>query len=349
MFSRFINTPVMPKIVFRLFIILMLFTGCQNNKLKVPTSNIDLAINIQRFEKSLFELKPESIPENIPSLEGEYGQFLSLFAYVLNIGQPGDSTFPNMLKSFATDRLNNEVFQATLESYPDIISIENELTSNFMHYLYYYPERDVPKIYTFISGFNSSIIIDEQILAIGLDRYLGADCKYYPQLGIPNYQSRNMIRGKIPYDCMYAWASTEFNFEGNGNTEVADNVINNILFEGKLNYFVNAMIPEANEAMIFGFTDEQLEWCKANEGDMWTYLVENQLIYNTERFTIRKLIGDAPFTSFFPKESPGKAANWLGYQIIKQYLEKNGNTSLQELMEDADYQKILQLSKYDPR
>ncbi len=148
---------------------------------------------------------------------------------------------------------------------------------------------------------------------------------------------------------MYAWASTEFNFEGNGNTEVADNVINNILFEGKLNYFVNAMIPEANEAMIFGFTDEQLEWCKANEGDMWTYLVENQLIYNTERFTIRKLIGDAPFTSFFPKESPGKAANWLGYQIIKQYLEKNGNTSLQELMEDADYQKILQLSKYDPR
>ena len=311
----------MPKIVFRLFIILMLFTGCQNNKLRVPISNIDLAINIQRFEKSLFELKPESIPENILNLEEEYGQFLSLFAYVLNIGQPGDSTFPDMLKSFATDRLNNEVFQATLESYPDIISIENELTSNFRRYLYYYPERDVPKIYTFISGFNSSIIIDEHILAIGLDRYLGADCKYYPQLGIPNYQSRNMIRDKIPYDCMY----------------------------GKLNYFVNAMIPEANEAMIFGFTVEQLEWCKANEGDMWTYLVENQLIYNTERFTIRKLIGDAPFTSFFPKESPGKAANWLGYQIVKQYLDKNENTSLQELMENSDYQEILQLSKYDPR
>lgn len=334
-----------------LFILIgiLVLSGCRNNSLKVPISKIDLDISIQRFEKDLFELNPSNIPDEITKLEDKYGEFLSLFGYVTNIGEPGDSTFPELLSSFATDRLNNEVLKATQESYPDLTSLEKELTTSFKYYLYYYPERKVPNIYTFISGFNSSIIIDNNILAIGLDRYLGSECKYYPQLGISNYQSRNMIPEKIPYDCMYAWASTEFNFEGAKKNDVADNVLNNILFEAKLFYFVNAMIPDANEAMIFGFTDEQLGWCKENESHMWTYLVENQLLYNTERCTIRKLIGDAPFTSFFPKESPGKAAVWLGFQIIKHYLSEKSDATLQELMNDADYQEILRVSKYDPR
>lgn len=337
------------KIVIFCLIGIMVQIGCQSDHLKVPISNIDLSLSIQRFEQDLFNQKLEIKLENINALEEKYGQFLSLFSYVVNIGQPGDSAFPDLLKSFVTDRLNNEVFLTTQETFPDLSKLEKELNNAFKHYLYYYPNRQVPGIYTFISGFNSSIIIDNNILAIGLDRYLGADCKYYPQLGIPKYLCKNMTEDKIPYDCMYAWASTEFAFNNKGNNDLADNVLNNLIYEGKLSYFVKAMMPDADEAMIFGFTNQQMEWCKQNESDMWTHLVENKLLYSTDRFTIKKLIGDAPFTSYFPRESPGKAAVWLGYQIIKQYIDKELNVSLPELMENSDYQEILRLSKYDPR
>jgi hypothetical protein len=122
-----------------------------------------------------------------------------------------------------------------------------------------------------------------------------------------------------------------------------------MIHEGKLRYFAKCMLPDLPDELIFGFSKEQMNFCRENEGQMWQYLVEQDLLFNTDQFTIRKLTGEAPFTTFFSKESPGKAAVWLGFRIAESYMMKNSDTGLEDLMKESDIQKILEEARYSPQ
>jgi len=109
------------------------------------------------------------------------------------------------------------------------------------------------------------------------------------------------------------------------------------------------MLPESPDELIFGFTSDQMKFCRNNEDQMWQYLIENDLLFKTDQFTIRKLTGEAPFTSFFSNESPGRAAVWLGFRIVESYMMKNPGVKLEDLMNNTDVQDLLEKAKYRPQ
>ena len=330
-------------------VLLLLLFSCNRSAYKVDIDNIDLEIKIKRLEKDLFELSVDSITYSIPYLENNYGHFYELFNYVINIGETKSPYYPRYIKSFISDQTNREVYQAVIMEFPDIDMLEKALTEAFKHYRYYFSEETIPEIYTFISGFNASIIIDTNILAIGLDRYLGTECEYYTQLGLPEYKRANMYKEKIVADCMFAWVSTEWYFNKEGSRDLVNNVLNNIIHEGKLVYLVKSLVPREDISLIMGFSADQMKFCRRNEKQMWTYLIEHKLLFSSDRMTVNKLIGEAPFTSYFPSDSPGRAAVWIGYRIVEQYMQKNPGQTLTDLMENNDYQLILEGSGYNPR
>ncbi len=332
-----------------LSLLLLLLLSCNRSNFKVDIDNIDLEIKIMRLEKELFELSVDSIASSIPYLENKYSHFYELFNYVINIGETRSHYYPGYLKSFISDRTNREVYQATIREFPDIDMLEKALTEAFKHYKYYFSEKTIPDIYTFISGFNASIIIDTNVLAIGLDRYLGTECEYYDHLGLSEYQQANMHKEKIVTDCMFAWVSSEWYFNMQGSRELANNVLNNIIHEGKLVYLVKSLVPREDISLIMGYSADQMKFCRRNEKQMWTYLIEHKLLFSSDRITVNKLIGEAPYTSYFPSESPGRAAVWIGYRIVEQYMRKNPGLTLSDLMENNDYQLILEGSGYNPR
>jgi hypothetical protein len=180
-------------------------------------------------------------------------------------------------------------------------------------------------------------------IGISLDNYLGADCPFYLRLGLPIYKRENMYRDKIPTDVLYSWAISEFPFDESNTSLLA-----NMIYEGKICYFLDAMFPEEPDYLKIGFRPGKLDWCKKNEAGMWTYLVEHRLLFNTDRMNIIRFTGPAPFTSNFTTASPGRAGVWLGWQIVKKYIRKNPRISLPELMSENDYQKILNDSGYSP-
>jgi hypothetical protein len=59
-------------------------------------------------------------------------------------------------------------------------------------------------------------------------------------------------------------------------------------------------------------------------------------------------MGEAPFTSYFANESPGRAAGWLGFRIVESYMARNRDKSLGLLMNEVDIQEILEKAKYNP-
>ena len=83
-----------------------------------------------------------------------------------------------------------------------------------------------------------------------------------------------------------------------------------------LNILKNVCCLKLTDELIFGFTADQMKFCRNNESQMWQYLIEHDLLFNTEQFTIRKLTGEAPFTSYFTNESPAGQQSGLVSELL---------------------------------
>jgi hypothetical protein len=245
---------------------------------------------------------------------------------------------------FKTDSIVQKAYTDVNKQYPDLKQLTDKLTAAFKYWRYYFPDKYIPKVYTYISGYNQSFILTDSVLAIGLDKYLGADYDFYNNLQFHKYLSRNMYPEKIIADYIVTMAGSEWSFNNRKNNDL----ISKMLFEGKILYAAKMILPDEPDFRIFGFTADQLRWCKNNEKTMWITLIENKLLFTTDYFMIRKLTEVAPYTTEFTAESPGKACNWIGYKIIAKYMKDNPQISLQNLMDNDDYRKIFEQARYKP-
>jgi len=235
------------------------------------------------------------------------------------------------------------VYEYTNQVFPDLDIINEQLTDGFRHYLFHNPDSLLPRIVGYVSRFNQGLFTVDNFIGIGLDQYLGSDSKYYRYMGTPQYLCRTKIPERIPVDVMYAWATRLYPYN-----DSLDNVLTRIIHQGMLVYFVDAMFPQLEDSLKLGFTNEQLSWCRKNENQMWTHLVEEKLLFSTDPLVIRKLADNAPHTQYYTPESPGRAAVWQGWQIVKAYVEKMPDQSLNQLMSRRDYQELLRISRYNP-
>ncbi|WP_423130066.1 hypothetical protein [Gaoshiqia sp. Z1-71] len=331
----------MYRVFVTVFMAVLLFS-CQRNPLKVDLSGVQIDLRFYSLDDDLFSASEE--PEKkLREIETNFKDFMPVFTYeMIRIGGPDDPDYDSQLQLFLTDTM----IIGLKEKADQLIrkdQLKDALTRAFRYYHYYFPEKVIPDIYTCISGFNQSVVMTDSLIGISLDKYLGAGFSYYPRLGIPAYISRNMHPQKIVPEVMYAWGSTEFPFEGG-----APFVVDRMIYEGKILYFLDAMLPDVHDTLKIGYTKKQLAFCKAREEMMWTYLAEHKLLFSTERMDIKRYVDEAPYTSGFTTDSPGRAGAWLGWQIVRSYMKKNPEVSLPELMADTNYQGILNQSAYQP-
>jgi len=230
------------------------------------------------------------------------------------------------------------------DEFSDFEKTAQQLNKSFKYFQYHFPEKKLPTIFAYVSGFNQSVVTAENIIGISLDKYLGRNCSFYQNLSTtPQYKIMNMYKEKLVSDVAYAWGVTEF--EG---TNKATNLLGNMIHQGKLMYFVDALLPETPDSLKIGYTAKQLKWCTTNEAQMWISLVENKMLYSSKRMDIIRYTNDGPYTNGFPLESPARTAVWIGWQIVREYMKKHPETTLPELMQNSDYQEILNGSGYFP-
>ena len=194
-----------------------------------------------------------------------------------------------------------------------------------------------------ISGFSQSIAVDSAWIGVSVEKYLGEDCEFYEWLGISKYLRKGMTKEKMAPDVLRAMALTNFGYD-----ETKDDVINHMIFNGKVRYFVEHMFPDLQDTLLFDYSAYQMKWCKNHEADMWASIVEWKHLFSNDRMLIQKYTGDAPFTANFGANSAPRAGEYLGYKIVKSYMEKNEEVTLKALMEDRDGRKILAASHYRP-
>jgi hypothetical protein len=143
---------------------------------------------------------------------------------------------------------------------------------------------------------------------------------------------------------MKAWGQSIIT-ENNTRRKLIDRMIN----AGKTMYYLDKVLPETPDSIKIGYSTIQTMWCYYNEFKIWEYFIKNNLLYSTDMMEVSHFIGDSPVTPGMPPDAPGNIGTWVGWQIVKEYMNRNPNVTMKQLLEETDGQKILELSKYKPK
>ncbi len=346
--------------IYLFFFICFVAASC-NNKKGPDVSQIKLKVSIERFDKELDDLRSEvgglrsdvnALSERAQQLRKKYTWFYDDYMeQIVPVGSP--SAGPAYLNTLATVLSSKDYLElkSTVEkAFPDMSNHEAELTEAFKHVRYYYPKQKIPRIISFISGFSVQTPIGNDYVGIGLDMFLGPHGqRFYPALreSLPYYIARRFTPENITPRVIEAFVREELYPEKDQDR----NLLAKMIYSGKVLYAMDSFMPEVADSLKIGYTAAQLEWCKENEGGIWAYLLENELLFNSDYTKIQKYLTEAPFTPGLGENSDSapKIGVWTGWQIVRKYMEKNPDLTLQQLMQEKDPQKILTESKYKPK
>jgi hypothetical protein len=316
-----------------------IFYSCTSRNTDVDLGKINLkAVEFHRYEKALFAIDPQNLNHGLPAIADEFKIFLGdQYLEPVNVMR---------LQSFISDTAMQALYRETKHRFPDLSGQSTELTKAFRYFKDYFPEKATPAVYTYISGLDIDhpVRYSDQGLVIGLDLFLGSTEPIYAKSGLPLYKIARMTGEQIVPSCM-AEIGRSLVTEDMQKQRMLDLMV----AEGKVLYFEELTLPATAENIKIGYTPTQLDWCKSNEVQVWAFLVQNNLLFTTDPGVVGKLLTDGPFTSGFAKESPGRIGIWVGWQIVRNYMQRNPDVTIATLMQETDSQKILEGSHYKPR
>lgn len=320
-----------------------LLSSCGPEKPEVPEVKKAITIRLNRFDQELFTMPEGALGSRFNELKKSYPEFLPRFGQMINIGVVNDSSFIANLDHFRSDAEVRKVYAETSREFSNVSDIDSELSKAFTFYHHYFPKRKIPQFVSFVSGFNYAIAVGDSFAAVGLDMYMGPEFNYYSMLQFPKFKLPVMRREYIPSDLTRAWISTEFE-----NTDKSSELLSAVIYQGKILYIADLLLPEVADSLKFGFNNRQLEWLKENEKRIWAFMVDQKMLFGTNYSENARYLNDAPFTPGMPKDSPGRAVVWSGLQIVRSYMKNNPAVKLEELLLEKDSRKILNRSGYKP-
>lgn len=313
-------------IVFILFIVLM---GCgDDDKVSQEISKIDLDLQVNRFDREFAEITPSQLP----TLKKKYPYLFPK--------QYSDSIWVAKMK----DTLQLELLSEVDAAFGDFENETADLELLFKHIAYYFPKYKTPKVITVISDveYNNRVILADTLLLIGLDNYLGSSHKFYAR--IQRYIANGLDKEYMTSDVASAFAKKVVSRPRDRS------FLSQLIYYGKELYVKDKLIPFNTDAQKIGYTEEQMDWAKTNEEQMWRYFIERELLYSTDNKLGPRFLDPAPFSKFqlelIDNESPGRIGRYMGWQIVREFMDNNDIT-LQQLL-NLPAEEVFKKANYKP-
>jgi gliding motility-associated lipoprotein GldB len=337
------------KQIYLIFITCILLSSCKSGN-KVDVSDIKLDVKIERFDRDLNDMGKKPMVQQALYMQRKYGAFYQDFIErILPMGSIRDTAYFVTLRRMLANKGYTDVKHEVDSIFPNLDKQEATLTDAFKHIKYYFPKKELPKVYAYFSGFQAQTSIGDGYVAIGLDMFLGADSKFYPALiqVVPHYVSRRFMPDNIAPRVVDHIAREDMFPEPDKDKTLLDKMI----YNGKMMYFMDKILPDVPDSTKIGYTGAQLKWCEEFKPQIWGYFMEENLLYETDDQKTSKYLGESPFTPGLGEhnESAPKLGIWTGWQIVRAYMERFPDTTLPQLMAIDDPQKILTGSKYRPK
>ncbi|GAB2766331.1 gliding motility lipoprotein GldB [Salinimicrobium soli] len=318
---------MLKKLIFCCFLA-VLFSCAEEDEREAEISKIPVEVDLSRFDQRFANATGDSLP-------GLKRDFPYLFPK-----QFPDSVWIEKMQ----DTIQLELNTAVTEKFPNLQQLEFDLESLFQHVKYYFPQQNIPKVVTLTSDvdYRNQVVWTDSLVLISLDTYLGKDNLLYQ--GVQEYIRKNFEPEQILPDVAAA-----FGLRVTPKPR-SRNFIAHMIYYGKILYLKDRLIPFADDARKMGYTEEELEWAQNNEDQIWRYFVEQELLYSSDTELHTRFLYPAPFSKFFlqlDNEAPARLGQYIGWQIVKRYMEKQ-EVPVQEMLQ-TDAETIFNKSNYKPK
>ena len=334
-----------------IIVILLLASCVSETTIEAPdVSNIEVKFDNYRLDQELFESK--NIEATLVEFEKSKPAFFNLyFKQVLPLYTKDRDSLNLRIGAFAQDSTMKALYDTVQVVYPGDKLLDEELTLAFKRLKYYIPNVSIPDVYSFISEFGYQLFMTENaqgrnVVGVGLDLLL--DDYPYRSVGADNpafsdYLTRTYRKDHVVNKIVQLIIS-DYAYGAQLNT-----FLDQIIANGKQLYITKHILAEEKDAIIFEYTQEQMDWVKSNEKEIWSFFIGEDMFYKTDTKLFNKYINPSPDAPGMPEAAPGRIANYIGYKIIAAYMKKNPNMSYQALLQTQDAQKILEESRYKPK
>jgi len=334
-------------VVFALVFAFFFLLCCKKKSTKNNISSLELnqakkQLNLQilRYDTDLFSLDLNDLPREVERLSKLYPPFL-IEPDIWN-----DSAQLNGLKAYLQDTIIIALHLAA-EKAIKIDHILKDLETAFGYYKVFYPKDPIPTMLTLLPGLDltmPSVYLYDHFLCINIDMYLGSDNPYYSAVRLPAYIAERCDPVFLPVD-IFKKAMVFKHWEPTPRTTLIETMIN----EGKRLFFTEMMFPDLHERYIIGYSEEKFNWANQYMGNIWSYLIEKNELFGKGDALLRLYIEESPFTKQFGSDSPGRLGIFMGWKLIQSYMKNNPEVTLPDLMQESDYQKILNTAKFKPQ
>lgn len=310
--------------------------GCsESDRREVDIRDITVSMPVERLESRLFACTSEAqvldFLEQNPALAAFYfpdftGSKAELAGSLFqNITNPDLQNFKLQIDSVFNDF--DKVVSAPLEK-------------AFRHLRYYYPDAPVPRIQTIVTGFlGSDLLVTDSLVVIGLDYFGGPKARYRPD--VHTYQLPRYEKHYIAPSILFFKAQRYNRMNPDDRTLLAD-----MVWYGKNFEFVRHMMPQTPDSLILGFSQSDLSKADVSQQQIWGYLAANKLLYEYLELKKQKYVGERPFTFEIGEDVPGGIGRWVGWRIVNRLLKENPDITLQQVMDNENARKVLDLSGY---
>lgn len=336
---------VQNKSVLFLFVFIV-FYGCHPDK---STGRADLKLSSEpvspvRFEKILCSPASGSEMNHSEELFEKYPVFSDVFFNQVIFPQDVQSIeLDSLISYFCASPAIRHLIDTTAIIFPDFAPLERDLGTINAYFNYYFPDHETPQYFTYVSEFGiGTFTVGTEIVGIGLDFFLGEDYPYYDPSVFHKYMLKTMTPEYLMGNVVRAIAESMI------PDITVGNMLEFMIRNGKVIYIASRLLPEEPMHRIALYTEEEMEWVDQHELDIWSYLLDLGYFYNNDLRKFQSFIDPGPGTPGLPKEAPGRIANWIGYKIIESYMKNNPEVDMSEMVQDSDFQKIMEKSRYKP-
>lgn len=312
-------------------------------------SGVDVPpVNIIRYDTAWFSLDSNHVVPGLYRLTQTYPYFTGDFVgNILGAGPLSDTS----VVAFAASRqflVSYLPVKDSLEKkYAKLDWLERQLTDVFRYIKYYFPKYPLPpKVVTFIGPFDGpGVALTQFTLAIGLQSYAGQQSSFYAwQDHYPSYITRRFESAYMVPNCVASLSEDIFPDSSYGRP-----LIEQMIIKGRYWWLAGKLQPGIPDSLRTGFTVTQLKWCNTNERDVWNFFVQNvKDLYTLDPDVIKNYVGDGPKTLGMPDTSPGNIGTWVGWQIVRKYVELHPDITPVQLMRTPARQ-IFDEAKYKPK
>lgn len=201
------------------------------------------------------------------------------------------------------------------------------------------PELEKPYVYTQVSAFNQSIVVNDTVVGISLDKYMGCDYPLYAK-SYTLVQRVTMHPDRIVPDLLSFYLMAQF-----PPRVKPENLLHAMIQIGKIQWIV-AQAMNTSVENVSGFPAASIKWFQMNEQACWKNLKEHKMLLTTDHNLYAAIVSLTAEKPYFKAEQSRGIGTWLGTQVVRNYMKKHPECTIHELLVEKSCEEVWRGSDY---